>query len=75
MAIFCFQFVDSGVTYSSLYTLKLYHSGKRAPDRAYELRLGIHTHTTILATFLEISRTAVSMCRAGILGFALCPRP
>jgi hypothetical protein len=24
-------------------------------------------HTTILATFLEISRTAVSMCSAGIL--------
>ena len=31
--------------------------------------LGIHMHTTILATFFEISRTAVSMCSAGILLF------
>jgi uncharacterized membrane protein len=31
--------------------------------------LGIHMHTTILATFLEISRTPVSMCSAGVLLF------
>ena len=30
---------------------------------------GIHMHATILATFFEISRTAVSMCSAGILLF------
>src|SRR5579863_6684175 len=28
---------------------------------------GIHMHTTILAIFFEISRTAVSMCGAGIV--------
>ena len=33
------------------------------------LTLGIHMHTTILATFFEISRTVVSMCGAGILLF------
>ena len=31
--------------------------------------LGIHMHTTPLAIFLEISRTAVSMCSAGLLLF------
>jgi uncharacterized membrane protein len=30
---------------------------------------GIHMHLTILAAFLEISRTVVSMCSAGILFF------
>jgi uncharacterized membrane protein len=30
---------------------------------------GIHMHTTIFVTFFEISRTAVSMCTAGILLF------
>src|SRR6266481_9147905 len=30
---------------------------------------GIHMHTTILATFFEISRPAVSMCGAGIVLF------
>ena len=29
----------------------------------------MHMHTTILATIFEISRTAVSMCIAGILLF------
>jgi uncharacterized membrane protein len=33
------------------------------------LTLGIDMHTTILAAFFEISRTAVSMCSAGILVF------
>jgi uncharacterized membrane protein len=37
--------------------------------------LGIHMHTTILATFLEISRTAVSMCIAGILLFLVALWP
>ncbi|HKV60908.1 MAG TPA: hypothetical protein VJO16_03280 [Candidatus Acidoferrum sp.] len=32
---------------------------------------GIHMHTTILAAFLEISRSAVSMCAAGILLFLI----
>src|ERR1700720_2421247 len=31
--------------------------------------LAIHTHTIILATFFETSRTVVSMCGAGILLF------
>jgi uncharacterized membrane protein len=31
--------------------------------------LGIHMHTTILAIFFEFSRTAVSMCSAGLLLF------
>jgi len=31
--------------------------------------LGIHMHTAILATFFEVSRTAVSMCSAGMLLF------
>ena len=29
--------------------------------------LGMHMHIAILATFFEISRTAVSMCSAGVL--------
>ena len=33
--------------------------------------LGIHMHTTILATFVVISRTPVSMCTAGILVFLI----
>jgi uncharacterized membrane protein len=32
---------------------------------------GIHMHTTLLATFFEISRTAVSMCSAGVLLFLI----
>ena len=52
-----------------MYTLKVYDPGKRALDKAYELMPGIHMHTTILATFLEISRTAVSMCSVGVLLF------
>src|SRR6266481_3949053 len=32
---------------------------------------GLHMHTTILATFFEISRTAASMCGAGILLFLM----
>src|SRR5258705_8188737 len=43
--------------------------GDSGLDRARELRLGIGMHTTILATFFEASRPAVSMCRAGILLF------
>src|ERR1700734_3833213 len=31
----------------------------------------MHMHTTILAAFFEISRTAVSMCSAGILLFLI----
>jgi uncharacterized membrane protein len=33
--------------------------------------LGIHMHTTILFAFLEFSRTALSMCSAGILLFLI----
>jgi hypothetical protein len=42
---------------------------KVAQGKAFERMLGIHMHTTMLATFLEISRPAVSMCSAGILVF------
>src|SRR5260221_6179322 len=42
---------------------------ERARDRAWALRLGVYMHTTILAIFFEISRTAISMCGAGILLF------
>src|ERR1700692_1076226 len=45
--------------------------GKRAPDRARKPALPIHMHTTILAIFFEISRTAVSMCGAGLLLFLI----
>jgi len=44
---------------------------KRAPDRAGELTLGIHMHTTILAAFFDFPRTALSMCSAGILLFLI----
>ena len=40
---------------------------ENAPQIERASTLGIHMHTTILATFLEISRTTVSMCSAGIL--------
>jgi uncharacterized membrane protein len=43
--------------------------GKTRPDSARRLILGIHMHTTILATFFAISRTPVAMCVAGILVF------
>jgi uncharacterized membrane protein YphA (DoxX/SURF4 family) len=41
------------------------------PNTAYELALGIqiHMHTTILAAFLEFSRTVSSMCTAAIVLF------
>jgi len=44
---------------------------KRSPDKSRQLTLGIDMHTTILATFLETSRPAVSMCGAGILLFLI----
>jgi len=43
--------------------------GKRSPDRARERTPGILMHSTFLALFLEISRTVVSMCSAGVLIF------
>jgi hypothetical protein len=36
-------------------------------NKARELTFGMHMHTTILATFFEIFRAAVSMCGAGIV--------
>ena len=51
--------------------LRSFSSLAGAPDRARELTLGIHMHTTILAILLEFSRTAVSMCSAGILLFLI----
>jgi uncharacterized membrane protein len=44
-------------------------TGEMSPDRARELTVSIHMHTTILVTFFEFSRTAVSMCAAGIVLF------
>jgi len=55
----------------SLYNLQRIDAGKRVPVRARELTLGTHMHTTILATFFEFSRTAISMCSAGILLFLI----
>ena len=44
-------------------------TGRTCPTAHASFTPGIHMHTTILATFFEISRTAVSMCSAGILLF------
>ena len=41
--------------------------GKRAVGKARELTPGIHMHSVIVVAFLEISRTVVSTCSAGIL--------
>jgi len=49
--------------------LALVDPGKTCPNRARESTLGIAMHTTILAAFLLISRTLVSMWTAGILLF------
>jgi uncharacterized membrane protein len=46
-------------------------TGQTGPDRARELTRSVHMHTNILATFFEISRTAVSMCSVGILLFLI----
>src|SRR5713226_2616746 len=59
------------LSYSSLYNLKPYRPGKRAPDSAREFTLGIHMHTTLLAAFFALSRTPLSMCSAGILVFLM----
>jgi hypothetical protein len=48
----------------------LYRPVKTCLDRARDvLTPGIHMHSTILAAFVAISRTVVSMCSAGILLF------
>ena len=44
---------------------------ERARAGARQVALGIHMHRTILAAFLEFSRTAVSMCSAGIVLFPI----
>src|ERR1700757_3925136 len=43
----------------------------KCKNKGLELTPGIHMHPTILATFFEFSRTAVSMCGAGILLFLI----
>src|SRR5689334_13652124 len=39
--------------------------------KAHDPTLGIHMHTAILAILFEFSRTAVSMCSAGVLLFLI----
>jgi uncharacterized membrane protein len=46
-------------------------SGENVPEVERELKIGIHMHTTILAAFLETSRTVLSMCSAGVLIFLI----
>ncbi len=57
-------------TSSSSYNLKRCIDRENALGEARRL-LGIHMHSTILATFFEISRTVVSMCSAGIVLFVI----
>src|SRR5690349_10909541 len=45
------------------------HANVSATVLSILLMPGIHMHTAVLAEFFEISRTAVSMCSAGILLF------
>jgi hypothetical protein len=55
-----------------LYTIWRYIDGENVLQIEHaSLTLGIDMHTTLLATFLETSRTAVSMCGAGILLFPI----